>query len=464
MVSGEGQTQHPDHDLGQKTKRVASPAAWVPSAYLAEGIPFAMVIWVTGTMFKDLGHSDSEITLATGSVVVVWSLKPFWSPFLDMFRTKKFWVLSMEFVIAGLLGAVALSLALPNYFTVILGILWVLAFASATQDICVDGIYISALSREKQAGWIGFQGTFWNLGRIFGTAAVVWLAGTFKSGGMNAKTAWTCALGVSAITMALLGVYHSFFLPTGSISARPKNAREIITTFGDTIGAFFKKKSIWGMLAFVFLFRTGEGLLLVEAPLFMQASVHSGGLGMTLSQKAMVDGTISTVVSLIAGILGGKFIERYGLKRSLFFLALCLNVPHLCYIFLSQAVSPDAPLSMTTISILVTIEKFGYSFGFVANMLYMMQQIAPGKYKMVHYSFCTALMNLVLWPTQVASGPLADWLGYRHFFILVLVMSIPSLFAAWLAPFPNPPDLDSDETGGVEGTVREPEPRAEAAA
>jgi PAT family beta-lactamase induction signal transducer AmpG len=194
----------------------------------------------------------------------------------------------------------------------------------------------------------------------------------------------------------------------------------------------------------------------------MQASVHSGGLGLTLSQKALVDGTISTVVSLIAGILGGKFIERYGLKRSLFFLALCLNVPHLCYIFLSYAVSPDAPLSMTTISILVTIEKFGYSFGFVANMLYMMQQIAPGKYKMVHYSFCTALMNLVLQPTQMASGRLADWLGYRHFFILVLVASIPSLIAAWLAPFPNPPDVDSEET--LEGKAREPEPRAEAAA
>jgi MFS transporter, PAT family, beta-lactamase induction signal transducer AmpG len=461
MVSGE----QPYRDGRTKAKRTLSPATWVPSSYLAEGIPFAMVIWVSGTMFKDLGHTDTEITLATGSIGIAWSLKPFWSPFLDMFRTKKFWVLSMEFLMAGLLGAVALSLTLPSYFTVILGLLWVLAFASATQDICVDGVYISALSREQQAGWIGFQGTFWNGGRIFGQAAVVGIAGWLKTGGgMDAKTAWMYALGASAATMGLLGVYHSFFLPTGSISVRPKGAKEIVTTFGDTLGAFFKKKAIWGMLAFVFLFRTGEGLLLVEAPLFMQASVHSGGLGLTLSQKALVDGTISTVVSLIAGILGGKFIERYGLRRSLFFLALCLNVPHLCYIFLSYAVSPDAPLSMTTISILVTIEKFGYSFGFVANMLYMMQQIAPGKYKMVHYSFCTALMNLVLQPTQMASGRLADWLGYRHFFILVLVASIPSLIAAWLAPFPNPPDVDSDETGGPTGIPPEPEPRAEAAA
>jgi len=423
-----------------------------------------MVTWVSGTMFKDLGHSDTEITIATGSIGLAWSLKPFWSPFLDMFRTKKFWVLSMEYLIAALLGAVALSLTLPSYFHVILGALWVLAFASATQDICVDGVYITALNREKQAAWIGFQGTFWTAGRIFATAAVVGMAGWLKSpsgGGLEARAAWMYALGISAATMAAFAVYHTFFLPVGSLSKRPEDAKEIVTTFVDGVTAFFRKKAIWGMLAFVFLFRTGEGLLLVEAPLFMQASVHAGGLGLTLSQKATVDGTISTTVSLIAGILGGKFIERYGLKKTLFFLALCLNIPHLCYVFLSQAVSPDSPLSMQTISILVTIEKFGYSFGFTANMLYMMQQIAPGKYKMVHYSFCTALMNLVLLPTQMASGPLADWLGYRHFFLLVLIASIPSLIAAWLAPFPNP--TDGDEPGGDERGMPEPESRAEAA-
>src|SRR5690606_35811563 len=120
-----------------ETKRIAHPGAWVPTAYFAEGIPFAMVIWVAGTMFKDLGHSDSEITLATASIGLAWSLKPFWAAFLDMFRTKKFFVLSMEFAMAGILAAIALALPLPNYFQITLAGLWVLAFASATQDICV---------------------------------------------------------------------------------------------------------------------------------------------------------------------------------------------------------------------------------------------------------------------------------------------------------------------------------------
>jgi PAT family beta-lactamase induction signal transducer AmpG len=139
-----------------------------------------------------------------------------------------------------------------------------------------------------------------------------------------------------------------------------------------------------------------------------------------------------------------------------------LNVPHLCYVFLSQVASPGTHLSIYLILTLVCIEKFGYSFGFVGNMLYMMQQIAPGKYKMVHYAFATAWMNLVLWPTQTFSGKLADWLGYRNFFIFVLIASIPSLFAAWKAPFPNPPDVDDDDDEKGGGVPRVPEAAAAA--
>jgi len=431
------------------------PRSWVPSMYLAMGIPFAMVNWVAGTMFKDLGYSDTKITAATGSIVVVWSLKPFWAEFLDMSSTKRRWVLAMEFFLCAILAVMSIALHLPNYFVLVIASLWVLAFASATQDICADGLYITALDKKQQAEWIGPQGVFWTVGRIFGTAVVVGLAGVLSdptgSWRFDAKTAWTYALGTSAAVMGLLGVYHYFNLPVGSLARRPKDAKEVVGKFVDSVKAFLQKKSLWGMLIFVGLYRTGEGFLLIEAPLFVQASVADGGLGLTLKEKALIDGTISTTVSLLAGILGGRFVAKYGLRRTLLFLAICLNVPHLCYVFLSQVAAPGTHLSIYLILTLVCIEKFGYSFGFVGNMLYMMQQIAPGKYKMVHYAFATAWMNLVLWPTQTFSGKLADWLGYRHFFIFVLVASLPSLVAAWKAPFPDPPDVDDDETGGSEG-------------
>jgi PAT family beta-lactamase induction signal transducer AmpG len=424
--------------------RALGPVSWVPTLYLAMGIPFAMVNWVVASMFKDLGYSDTQIMAGTGSIVVVWSLKPFWAEFLDMSWSKRTWVLSMEFFLCAVLAALAAAMRLPNFFAIVISLLWVTGFASATQDICADGIYITALDKQKQAEWIGLQGVFWNLGRIFAISGTLWLAGRLKDAGLDSKAAWTYALGSSSFAMGLLGMYHFFKLPRGSHSRRPKDAKEVVDKLVDSVRAFLKKKSLFGMLIFVGLYRTGEGFLLGEAPLFIQAPLKQGGLGLSLQQKGLIDGTVSTCFILLAGWLGGLFVARYGLRRTLLFLAICLNVPHLCYVFLSQIASAEKPLPLYLIMTLVSIEKFGYSFGFVGNMLYMMQQIAPGKYKMTHYAFATAWMNLVLWPTQTVSGKLADWLGYKHFFIFVLIASIPSILAAWKAPFPDPPDVDGD--------------------
>jgi PAT family beta-lactamase induction signal transducer AmpG len=301
-------------------------------------------------------------------------------------------------------------------------------------------VYITALDKKQQAAWAGVQGVFWTLGRLFATAVIVFVAGYFKKKGQDAHSAWLGALGVSAVGMGILGVYHYFVLPTGSITQRPSGAAEIFRDFSTAFIDFFQKKAIWGMLLFVFLYRTGEGFLLQEAPLFIQAKITEGGLGLSLEEKALIDGTVSTIASLGAGLLGGAVISRYGLRRALFPLAIAMNVPHLCYIILSQLQSHDHKLSMSVIVTLVTIEKFGYSFGFVANMVYMMQQIAPGRFKMTHYAFATSLMNLMLVPTQYVSGKLANTMGYQTYFIFVLIASIPSIIAAWFAPFPNPRD------------------------
>lgn len=466
-------------------RRSFPPLAWVPSAYLAEGIPYAMVMGASATMLKDLGHSDGEITLATASIGIAWSLKPLWAAFLDRYLTKKIFVLSMELAMAALLGIAALSLQLASPTAIVVPLLWAIAFASATQDICVDGIYVTSLDEKRQGMWIGVQGVAWNVGKIFATAVVVWLAGTLERLGRSPRVAWMEALFVAAGAMLVLAAWHAFVLPAGTASTRSRAASDleidttatsrrlgiaslvglvlgaiIAATSGVTIGVvigiatscaiaigwrdhappfvdFFRKKSVWGMLAFVVLYRTGEGFLLQEAPLFMQARLDAGGLGLSLEQKAWIDGTISTSVSLFGGLLGGVLASKIGLKRVLLGLAIAMNVPHLCYVYLSRAGSPEHPLSLGTIQWLVTIEKLGYSLGCVGLMLYMMQQLAPGKYKMTHYAFATALMNIVLVPTQALSGPLADWLGYKAFFVFVMVVSIPSIAVAWLAPFPN---------------------------
>lgn len=442
-------------------KPMRHPLWWVPSSYLAEGIPFAMVIWVAGTMFKDLGHSDTEITLYTASTGIMWSLKPLYAGFLDMFKTKKFWVIAMELLMAGLLGIWASSLALPNYFMVIVLLLWLIAFASATQDICVDGVYITSLDEANQGKFIGLQGAFWVTGRIFATALIVGIASSLQKHGTDARGAWAIAVGVGMATMGLLGLYHWFVLPTGSTPVRPESGAAVVRTFGDQILDFVKKPKIILMLLFVFFFRLGEGFLLVEAPLFMQGKVTSGGLGMCatsvvdaacpymLEDKAIIDGFLSTAISLAFGMLGGWFAGKYGLNRkTLVFMAFCLNVPHVTFLILAHLVSPENPVSLPAITTLVTIEKAGYSFGSVAMMLYMMQQISPGKYHMTHYAFCTSIMNLTLVPTQMISGWLAERLGFQPYFWIVMAASVPSILGAYVAPFPHKIEPGQAVVGG----------------
>ncbi len=450
-----------------KQKKIFHPVLWVVTNFIAMGIPFSMVIWVTGTLFKDLGHSDTEITIATGSVGIVWSLKPLWAGFLDMFKTKKFFVLSMEFVIGVLFVLMGLALTLPGYFTAIIALLWIVAIASATQDICSDGIYISTLNKAQQAMYIGVQGMAWNLGRIVAVSVVVWFAGHLKeSSHLDAKTAWMYALFAAGGLMAAFGLYHSVVLPTGSVpEARERQSgKQVFREFLASAADFCNKRSLWGMLAFVFFYRSAEGLLLVEAPLFLQGCLENGGLQLSLVDKGTIDGTISTIAGILGGLIGGMAISRFSLRKSLIYLALCMNVPHACYLYLSYAVSPANPLSYDAIAFMVGLEKFWYGFGFVGNMLYMMQQIAPGKFKMTHYAFATAFMNLVLVPTQMASGPLADSMGFKSFFLFVFIAAIPSIAAAWFAPFPQSESTDDDSSVDDPQHLGEEEKKMQAAA
>ena len=320
--------------MSQSTSTTRNPWSWVPSGYFAEGIPYVMITWVAATMFKDLGHSDTEITFWVGNITLMWSLKPLWAAFLDMFKTKKWIVLVMEFGMVSLLALVGFCLPMSSYFLISIAVLWMMAFASATQDICMDGIYITSLNKKEQAKYVGIQGVFWNVGRIFSMAFIVYVASYFGEG---ETSSWTIAWCVAAAVMSALAGYHIFFLPRGSEVDRPKSIKEARVTFVDAWIDFFRKPQIWGMLAFVFLFRSGEGLLLGVGHLFLQADSEVGGIGLSLAQKSIIDGTVSTVVSLAGGILGGMFISKYGLKKTLFTMAICLNLPNLTYVYLAFA-------------------------------------------------------------------------------------------------------------------------------
>jgi PAT family beta-lactamase induction signal transducer AmpG len=412
---------------------------WVPTLYLAMGIPFNVIMGGTAArMYKSLGFSDHDITVSLGSLGLAWSLKPLWAAFLDMYRTKKFFVLAMEVLLGLLFATVAMALPLSSFFKISIAVFWIAAFASSTQDICADGVYITSLDKASQARFAGLQGMFWVLGKVLATGVLIWVMDkTRETRGWSQTTMWTAVMLISAAVMVLFAVYHFFILPSGSVTKRPESTKHVIREFAESARSFFDKRAIWGMIAFVYLYRLGEGLILMEGQLFLQSSVAQGGLGLTAGQVSEIDAVYGTVASIIGGLLGGFFAAKLGLKRSLVILAFCLNVPHFTYVYLSQGAAAGHGLPHATIVTMVSIEKFGYGFGFVGNMIYMMQQLAPGRFKMTHYAFATSLMNLVLIPTNMVSGPLAQSLGFKTFFVVVMFASVPSILAAWRAPFPQ---------------------------
>ena len=420
------------------------PFLWVPSLYLAMGIPFNVINGTTSTMFKSLGLSDGQITSSLGYVGIAWSLKPVWAAFLDMYRTKKFFVLTMEILLAAMFVGVAMCLPMANFFKITIALLWVASFASSTQDICGDGIYLTALTKKAQSTLAGVQGAFWNLGKVLATGWLIngmtWLA---TAQGWSQQKMWMAVWITTGSAMLLFALYHVVLLPTGSVEHRPTSAKQVLDDFLGSATTFFHKRAFWGMIAFVFLYRMGEGLILTEGKLFMQSTLESGGLGLDVSQVSSIDAVYGTAASIIGGILGGLYLGRLGLRNALPIFGLCLNIPHFTFVYLSHYGASHHGLPYSTIAFLVSIEKFGYGFGFIGNMVYMMQQIAPGRCTMTHYAFATSLMQLMLVPTTMISGPLAEMLGFSTFFFVVMFASVPSALAAWRAPFPQ---KDSDST------------------
>jgi MFS transporter, PAT family, beta-lactamase induction signal transducer AmpG len=350
-----------------------------------------------------------------------------------------------QIAMAAGLGGVALALPLPGYLPMTIALFWIIGFLSATHDIAADGVYINAMTAHEQARYIGVQGVCWHSGRILASGLLVSFTGYLHSDtygpGLSWIHSWMIAMGIMGAMMLVFGVWHRVVLPVGSQAVRPDNSqtglRQVFQEFGNVFVSYFKKKNIGMMLAFVLLYRLGEGLLEKLGPIFMIDSRQVNGLGLDNVAVGNINGTFGSVAFILGALLGGWIAARWGLKRSLMFLCIMLNVPNLTYVYLSYFL----PANITWITAIVTLEKFGYGIGSIALMLYMMQQIAPGKYKTAHYAISTGFMALCMMLTGMASGSIQEAVGYRWFFIIVMLATIPSFIITWLAPF----NLEYDE-------------------
>lgn len=414
-----------------KNKKRWSPVTWIPTVYFAMGLPFVVLNMVTVLMFKGLGISDAKITFWTSLIMLPWTIKPFWSPFLEMFKTKKYFVVLTQITSGVMFGLVAFSLHLPDFFCYSIALLAVIAFSGATHDIATDGIYMTELSKEEQAKYIGWQGAFYNLAKIIATGGLVYLAG-YLIGKVGQVNAWMIIMGSCGAIMLLLGFYHVRMLPSGGgATAQIKDFRDTMRELFGVILSFFEKKYIWWYILFIILYRFAEGYVMKIVPLFLKASVEEGGLGLTEQQIGLYYGTFGAAAFVLGSFLAGYFIAHRGLRKTLFTLCCIFNLPFAVYPVLAVW-QPSDPL---LIGSAIIFEYFGYGFGFVGLTLFMMQQIAPGKHQMAHYAFASGFMNLGVMIPGMMSGFLSDWLGYKDFFIYVLIATIPAFLITWFIPF-----------------------------
>ncbi|MGE5497391.1 MAG: MFS transporter [Syntrophothermus sp.] len=407
-----------------------SAASWVPTLYFAEGLPFIAVVTVSVLMYKDMGLSDSQIAFFTTLIAWPWTLKPLWSPLMEMYKTKKHFVIATQLIGGAAFGVLATTLTLDKFFGYSLALFAIIAFNSATHDIAADGLYINVLSDKEQAKYIGWQGAFYNIAKVLSQGVLVYIAGQLEMR-MSVTAAWMIVMGIFAVLLLLLGVYHLKMLPRGRAAEGVKNAREVFAEYGDVVKTFFQKKYIWWGIAFIVLYRFAEGQAVKIVPLFLRSDRILGGLGLTTSEIGIIYGVFGAAAFVIGSILAGYFTANRGLRKSMIILACFFNIPFAVYAFLAIV----QPVNFYVIGSAVVFEYFGYGFGFVGLTLFMMQQIAPGKYKMAHYAFGTALMNLGLMIPSMVSGFLSDYLGYKNFFIWVMIATIPSFLITWLVPF-----------------------------
>ncbi|MCI1780034.1 MAG: MFS transporter [Bacteroidales bacterium] len=415
-----------------------NPLKWIPTVYFAMGMPFVVLNMVCVLMFKGLDVSDAQVAFWTSLIMLPWTLKPLWSPILEIYKTKRFFIIVTEIITGVFFGVVAFSLHLPDFFAVAIAVLAVIALSGATHDVVTDGMYMQELDSKTQAKYIGWQGAFYNIAKIFATGLLVYLAGVFiddysKTVSLHDATvkAWFLIMIFCGLIMILLGIYHFFSLPRSEKGSHGKTLKESMKEFTEVFYDFFTKRHIWYYMIFIILYRFAEGLVMRIVPMFLKAPLAQQGLGMSEKEIGICYGTFGAAAFVLGSILAGYFIARRGLKKSLFILCCVFNFPFVVYTLFALF----QPQNLFLIGAGIVFEYFGYGFGFVGLTLFMMQQIAPGKHQMAHYAFASGIMNLGVMLPGMLSGYMSDAFGYRLFFILVLLAIVPSLLITWFVPF-----------------------------
>ena len=395
-----------------------NPWAWVPTLYFAEGVPYVAVMTISLILYKRLGLSNTDITLYTSWLYLPWVIKPLWSPFVDMLKSKRWWIVTMQLLIGAALGGVAFTIPVSWWLQGSLFFFWMMAFASATHDIAADGFYMMGLDEHEQAYFVGIRSTFYRIATIFSSGLLVGLAGALQVMTRSIRYSWSLVFYLMAGLFIAFWLYHNWVLPRPDEDSEKhtKTASAIWNEFRQTVVTFFQKPQVWAGICFMLFYRMPEGLLAKISALFLVDAPHNGGLGLSDGEYGLVQGTVGVIGLTVGGILGCICASRDGLKRWLWPMVMAITLPDIVYVILAYLL----PSSLLTISICVFVEQFGYGFGFSAYMLYLIYY-SQGEHKTSHYALCTAFMALSMMIPGLFAGALQEAVGYQLFFIIVML-------------------------------------------
>lgn len=402
---------------------------WVPSLYFTEGIPYVVIVTVSVIMYKKLGISNADIGLYTSLLYLPWVVKPFWSPFVDLRSTKRNWFLWMQLLLSLAFLVAGLTIPLNQFFVLSLACFWVAAFTSATNDIASDGYYMLALSEKNQSFFLGVRSTFYRLAMITGQGLIVVLAGLLETKYSNNTKAWSITMVTVGLLMAGLTIFN--LIATPKVETERTSEEKESLSFFNVFLSFFQKKQIGLAIAFILLYRLGESQLLKMSSPFLLDKTEVGGLALTTTQVGTIYGTFGIIALTLGGILGGIAISRFGLKKCMLPMVLALNVPNVLYVLLAYFM----PESQLVITASVVIEQLGYGFGFAAFLMYLIF-ISEGLSKTSHYAIATGFMAAGMMLPGMLSGFLQEWLGYKLFFVWVVVATIPGIIISQLLKYP----------------------------
>lgn len=428
--------------------------SWLPTVYMAEAIPYVVINTLTSLIYTKLDVDNATMTFWTGWLYLPWVIKPFWSPFVDIFSTKRKWVIIMQFLMGCCFAASALLLSGTYFLISTIIVFFLAAFLSATHDIAADGYYMLQLSDHKQAEYVGWRSTFYRLGSLFASGGLVWVAGVVEEylakdtsaiGKAEILYSWQAVLWTVAVLLVALSIYHNFFMPVAKRDTRriTRTVKQVFNELGQTFSTFFTKKGVWTAILFMLLYRLPEALCIKLVLPFLTASRDAGGLQLSTKAVGFANGINGVIALLLGGILGGIVISRGGLKKWLWPMAMSLALPCALYCLLAYFQPQPDMMGLILINLAIGVEQFGYGFGFTAFMLYLIY-FSEGRWKTSHYAFCTGIMALGMMVPGMFAGKIFEMFdninilnlptsqGYCNFFLFVVLCSVFTCIACLL--------------------------------